>query len=300
VQTYSNYEILVIDDGSTDNTKKVLQPFKNKIKYFYQNNSGGPAKPRNLGIKKSTGKYIAIFDSDDIMIPQKLDQSVKFLESEPNLGMVFTNFIKIDEKGRLYPGTHLDIYKKFWEMEKVKVQENRYIIKGDNAFETLFFENFIGTSGVIVRKEVFSKVGLFDEYVTYGGLEDRDMWFRIARCFNIGYLDIIGHKYRVRKGSVSKRLLASNLTRIEVIKKNINFINSKKVNRQAKFLIAECFWGIGYVYQGMMDFRSAREYYFKSLKTYWSRKAVRGILISLLGKKLFIFLRDRKKIYTEK
>jgi glycosyltransferase involved in cell wall biosynthesis len=293
-QTYHNYEILIIDDGSTDNTKEVLKPFKDKIKYIYQKNSGGPAKPRNIGIKKATGKYIAIFDSDDIMMPQKLDQSVKFLENEPNVGMVFTNFMKINEKGQQYSGTHLVTYKMFCKLNKKKVGDAKYIIKGKDAFETLFFENYIGTSGVIVRKEIFSKVGLFNENVTHGGLEDRDMWFRICRFYDIGYLDLIGHKYRIRKGSVSKRTLASNLARASVIIKYSKFIKSKKVKKQANLLSAQSLYGAGYQYQNIGNFKKARKYYFESIKICMLKKALRGLLISLIGRKLFYIIKSKK------
>ena len=72
-QTYTNFEIIVVDDGSMDNTREVVAGLKSpKVKYFWQSNSGGPSHPRNRGIELAQGHYIALFDSDDIMLPAKL------------------------------------------------------------------------------------------------------------------------------------------------------------------------------------------------------------------------------------
>ena len=74
-QTYKDYEIIVVDDGSTDNTKEVLQPYTSRIKYIYKEN-GGPASARNVGIKSAQGEYIAFLDSDDRWLPEKLEKHI--------------------------------------------------------------------------------------------------------------------------------------------------------------------------------------------------------------------------------
>ena len=132
-QTYKDYEVIVVDDGSTDDTKEVLDPFMDRIRYIYQSNSGGPAKPRNVGICNAKGKYISLHDSDDVMLPEKIERAVEFLEAQPSLGMVFTNFTKIKENGEKYQGTFLDGYEHFQGMAKRKIGENQYILSGKDV-----------------------------------------------------------------------------------------------------------------------------------------------------------------------
>jgi glycosyltransferase involved in cell wall biosynthesis len=296
-QTFMDCEIIVVDDGSTDDTKDLLQPLKGKINYIYQANSGSPAKPRNVGISKASGDYISIFDSDDIMEPEKIERSVAFFESYPGLGMVFNNFIQFDDKCR-YPGIHLDSYEHFRNMKKTKVGDHAYVIPKIEAFEGLFYENFIGTSGVVVPKKVFDKIGLFDEEVSAGGLEDRDMWFRITRCYEIGFLNIVGHRYRVRSNSVSKRVVLSNEARITVIKRYMEGLHCVKTKRQARKLIADCRSSVGYHYQSTGDFGAARKSYLQSLKEIMNWPALWGLFITILGRrtvKLLMAVRERIK-----
>ncbi|MCI0565272.1 MAG: glycosyltransferase, partial [Nitrososphaera sp.] len=193
-QDYPNLEIIVVDDGSIDNTRDVVTQFHSeRITYLYQSNSGGPSRPRNVGIARAQGQYVALFDSDDVMLPGKIRAAAEFLTRESHLGLVFTNFVKYDEIKGLYPGTVLDNYDYFRNVAKRQVSDRQYIIKGELAYEALISENYIGTSSVVIPKEVFSRVGTFDESVS--GPEDFDMWLRVTSAYDIGFIDMIGHRY---------------------------------------------------------------------------------------------------------
>ena len=86
-QTYKNFEIIVIDDGSTDNTKEVLAPYLSVIKYIYKNN-GGPASARNRGIKEANGEFVAFLDADDVWKPDRLARGVDILDQRPEVGLI--------------------------------------------------------------------------------------------------------------------------------------------------------------------------------------------------------------------
>ena len=102
-QTYQDFEIIVVDDGSTDNTGEIIRGFKDKrVKYIkkYKENKGSSVA-RNIGIKVARGKYIALLDSDDEWLPEKLDKQIKILQDgSPELGVVYSNSYYIDENGK--------------------------------------------------------------------------------------------------------------------------------------------------------------------------------------------------------
>ena len=99
-QTYQNFEIIVIDDGSKDNTSKVLQQYGDRIRAVYQTNRG-VAIARNHGIKLAQGKWIAFLDADDIFLPDKLASQLAFAASHPHLGMIHSGWRRVDEAGNL-------------------------------------------------------------------------------------------------------------------------------------------------------------------------------------------------------
>lgn len=97
-QTFQRIEIIVVDDGSTDDTQRVLEPFGEKIIYIVTENKG-PAHARNIGMKAARGKYIAFLDADDLYLPHKLELQVSFMETHPEAGMVWTEVTSLTEKG---------------------------------------------------------------------------------------------------------------------------------------------------------------------------------------------------------
>ena len=284
-QSTPDFEIIVVDDGSTDDTASVVARYGDRLRYVRQANSGGPARPRNVGIAVARGRYISIFDSDDLMAPDKLQRSADFAESCPGLGLIFTDFTSFGDQGEL-DGTHLDKYSNFAKVAREHVAPGRYRIKGPDAHRALFFGNYIGTSSVLVPKRVFEEVGPFDESVTRGGLDDRDMWFKIAAKYDIGLFDFVGHRYRVRAGSVSTRTLEAAAARITVIQRHLSPLAGRSLIRQADTVIAESLTAMGYAQWSRRQLKPARALFIKSLRVRPSWLALLGVLSTLTGRTL--------------
>ena len=165
-QTHSPFEVIVIDDGSTDETQQIVQDFPN-IKYFYQENAG-VSSARNLGIKKSASDWIAFLDSDDEWHEDKLEEQVFFHKQNPKVLMSYT-----DEK---------------WIRERVEVKVPKKFRKfGGDIFKKCLSHCIIAPSATLIHKELLNAVGIFDESLEV--CEDYDLWLRIAQSYKIGLVD---------------------------------------------------------------------------------------------------------------
>lgn len=163
-QTYKNVEVIVIDDGSTDKTSQLVKRYP--VRYIRINRTGGPATPRNVGIREAKGELIAFLDADDVWLPGKLKKQVDFMQRgkfdliSSDAGVINIHGGKT-EKSYL---AHLGQLKSF----------------GSNAFPKLYQVNFIITSSVLVKKRLLTRVGLFNQSSKIAGVEDYDLWLRIA------------------------------------------------------------------------------------------------------------------------
>jgi glycosyltransferase involved in cell wall biosynthesis len=185
LQTYKSYEIIVVDDGSTDNTKEVLSPFMQRIKYIKLEQNRGLPTARNIGIQSAQGKYIAFLDADDLWLPEKLEADMEYFDKHPDISMVYSRHININERGYTLGS------------------DRKKRLPSGNIFIRLFSEqNFIITSSVVVRREVFETAGLFDEQLF--NCQDWDMWLRIAFYFKVAGINKPLVKYRHNPRSLSK------------------------------------------------------------------------------------------------
>lgn len=162
-QTYHDYEIIVVDDGSTDNTQEILKKYDGKFKSIIKENQG-ISKTRNRGIEESTGEYIAFLDSDDYWAPEKLEEQVKVLDRYPNVGIVYSRMPIINGRG-----------------EKIGMKPAG--VSGKNFKELLQFWGDLPTSTVMTRRDCFDKAGLFDP--SMDPMEDIDLWIRISRFYDL-------------------------------------------------------------------------------------------------------------------
>lgn len=165
-QTFQNFEIIIVDDGSSDGTRAIIEEFySDKIIYVYQENKGR-SHARNLALEMARGEYIAFLDSDDIYLPRKLELQVNFLDVNQDFSMLYTAAACIDGEGNFLPDAY-DANISGWIYREI-------------AF---FVPITITLPTVMVRREVFDRVGRFDEALDR--FEDTDMWRRISKHFQI-------------------------------------------------------------------------------------------------------------------
>jgi glycosyltransferase involved in cell wall biosynthesis len=170
-QTYQNFELIIVDDGSTDGTEEVVAAFNDqRIRYVRREENKGEAAARNMGIKAARCDYIAYQDSDDEWLPEKLARQMKLLEdASPQVGVIYTGFWKAENRRKTYIPFS-------WVNQK-NGDIHKELLKG----------NFIGSPVALIKKECFDNVGLFDERLH--NLVDWEMWLRISRRYHFRCVD---------------------------------------------------------------------------------------------------------------
>ena len=189
-QTYLNHEIIVVDDGSTDNTPEVMESFKHlpNLIYLRQRNSG-QANAKNVGIINSSGEFVAFLDADDMWCADKLDKQMQCFENT-DVGVVYCRAKYLDEDNNVFS----------YDMTSPYLQPQRGIVT-----EWLFFDNFVQFSSTVVRRECFERFGLFDESLKMG--IDWDLWLRISTSYKFDYVDDRLFYYRMgHSGQMSRNV----------------------------------------------------------------------------------------------
>lgn len=239
-QTYANIETIVVDDGSTDNTKDVVGPYMGRIKYIYKAN-GGPASARNLGIKHSKGEYIAFLDADDMWLGGKLEYQIK--EIRNGIGLVGAGAQGIG----CYHGRARDI-----------------------SLYTLLNKNTFSNSGVLVKRECFDKVGLFDDRHEFRAVEDWDMWLRIARQYKVIYLDLPLVRIRQNPYGISSAGNADKMLRNELcVLKKLFSDKSIKTSWPLKRKAYSCrYYSAAVAYREARKIPEARKHALKAIMLY--------------------------------
>jgi glycosyltransferase involved in cell wall biosynthesis len=188
-QSFGDFEIIAIDDGSSDGTRDWLAQQPN-IKYHFNSKNIGTYASLNKGLSLASGEFIAIINDDDLWEPTKLESQIDLFEAHPRVGLVHTGGYFIDDAGRQLRGSPLGFaFPRF--------------ATGD-VLLGLVYENKVIASAALVRRECFEKLGEFNE--EYFGSGDWEMWFRIAEEYHIGFVDEPMTMYRVHSQQASKNL----------------------------------------------------------------------------------------------
>jgi glycosyltransferase involved in cell wall biosynthesis len=260
-QTYRNLELIVIDDGSTDNTKDVVKNFNDdRLKYINHKQNKGANAARNIGINYANGEYVAFQDSDDEWLPEKIEKQINvFKEAKTEVGVVYTSFWSIND----------GISKTYYPPSFIKQKEG-------NVHEILLETNFISTPTAIVKKECFEKVGLFDEGLPR--LQEWELWIKISKHYRFKHIDEPLVNSYLQPNSISRNMNAWIIARKRILEKYSEEISKKPV------LLGKHYFEIGTLLCLYGEIKEGRSYFFKGVKTFpFNIKLLFSTLFSLFG-----------------
>ena len=261
-QTYKNFELVIVDDGSTDNSKKIISKYlyDPRIRYISQKNKGFSAA-LNKGIKESSGYLIGFIGQDDLWVPNKLELQEKFFVKHETIDLVHSNYHLVDQEGQI---TRI-VRKKVPDFSSRK-----------EVIEWLFLITNIAFETVLVKRKCFEEVGLFDERMV--GYSDHDMWLRVAGCFNIDYMDLFLVKKREHTLQLSK-VRRENMIKDEFLltKKNVDRYPFLKKFELRKIAPLYYEWGLEMLQKG--NNKAARLKLLKAIRCNpWSLKATAAFM----------------------
>jgi len=211
-QSYQNFEFIIVDDASTDNTNSILNRFavtNKKIQLIVNRENIRQTKSITKACKKATGKYIAIMNADDIALKMRLDTQVQFLENNPDYGMVGSWTDTIDENGNILGQ---------WETS----------VSHEELMWDMMFGAGFAHSSVMMKNDLVKQVGYYNTIQS----EDYDLWKRLSRISKIANIPVVLQQKRVWTGQLANRVVAKNLEcHLEIMQSNIQYLlNDDDIN----------------------------------------------------------------------
>lgn len=183
-QSYSNLEVIIIDDGSSDDTPAVVRQWSGDARvHVHRQANQGAARAKNKGIELSGGRYVAFLDADDAWLPQKLASQMPLFIDRPEVGVVYSDYERMDENGHPVP--------------KGPARMCRGHISG-----ALLIDNFVSYSSAVVRREILERYGAFDEAFAMGF--DYDLWLRLSAHCEFDFIKEPTVRYRIWSGQLSR------------------------------------------------------------------------------------------------
>jgi glycosyltransferase involved in cell wall biosynthesis len=270
-QTYRDFEVIIIDDGSTDNTREVAQSFPSNVRYVYQENRGSSAA-FNKGIELARGEYLAIFADDDMILEKFLEKSVDFLDKHPEAGFSHGQVLTIDEKG-------LPL-----RLHRARGDKTSFIRDGKEEIEHLLIRNYIVGCTALFRRSCFGEVGLYNTALR--SCEDWDMWIRLARKYAVGYIAEPLAKYRVHTQSLTGHFEAEKVKEDYTVLLDSVFKDAEIGPRYAR-LRRKAYYGM-YCYLGKVSAERGHRL-----------TGIRYLCQALLTCPWFIFERDGMALITD-
>ena len=260
-QTYANLQVIVVNDGSTDDTHQVLASYGNRILCVQQLRKGVSAA-RNTGIRASQGKYIAFLDHDDLWLPDKLTLQVATLENNPDVAVVFCNYTPFGNPVSYLTG--FDRAPVLRGIPRKKIPPHGFMLDRPSLFPEVLRDLFAMTSTILLRKECFDTVGLYDEEIS--GVEDWHMCLRLARRFRFAYVDMVLAQRREHATNLSHQNegVTELINVLERLTQQIAFTPQEK--RLVLEKLQVLYYGLAYTKHSAYNLHAARNYLLKSLQ----------------------------------
>jgi glycosyltransferase involved in cell wall biosynthesis len=217
-QRFQNFELIIVDDGSKDETQKILAPYEHHIKYLTQKNRG-PSAARNLGVRNAKGDWIAIQDSDDLCLSNHLETLYAYAKNHLDCGMVFAN------------GSYLEGPEHHRKTIIPKAKSSRLAEQGV-GLEDLFDKSIVRLQAALISKRCYDEIGGHDESLRIS--MDLDLAFRLFSRYPITYLDEVVFSYRKHSGNISGNQELRLFENIRVIEKLLQDNQQAKATLGAK------------------------------------------------------------------
>ena len=249
-QTYQNFELLIVNDGSIDNSADIIKPFlkDSRVIYIEQKNAG-VAAARNTAIKQARGKYVGFLDQDDLWRNNKLEVQVAALEQDESVALVHSRQDYIDLQGN-------------------KIDYEWITGASGYCFKDMFKKNRIAVLTVLIRKTIIDEIGLFNEQLS--GTDDYEMWLRVTLKYPIQYVDQALAFYRFHDSNISKNSFRMTVLELKTIN-TILFEHPEALNRVGKRTVKARLYELHHQLGGWyawrdQDFYQARKHYWLAIQ----------------------------------
>ncbi len=273
-QTFQDFEIIVIDNYSTDGTSHVIRQIGDqRIRLISHRNNGIIASSRNRGILASQGQYVAFLDSDDLWYPRKLEKAAEVFRENPEIGVICHN--------------------EYFVRDGKVVKRSKYGVPrrvGDHISEYLLFRgNRLSTSATVVKRSKLLEVGLFSEDPAFVTVEDYDLWIKLAKVARFLFLPEVFGEFRLHAASESANLERHCQNELNLLRAYFSRFEpalDSRVHRLIKRRYAATYYGAARGYYKSGQFGKSFESYIKAVGTYpffWKSYFGLGLLISRLA-----------------
>src|SRR5215813_3489651 len=245
-QTFDDFEIIIVDDGSTDATGEVVRKFDGPIKYLYQDNRGRSCA-RNRGFEASSGDYVCFLDSDDVLKPMMIERQVSLLDSNSNLGFVYSDYQFINQTGEILP---------------VPESFSRHPLRRGRIFRFLIYFDFIPPSSVLSRRDCINKIGLFESSLEPA--EDLDWLLRMTSLYETDYIPEPLFLFRKHEGNTPTTALEE--ATIRVIMRHLSDEHTKQsLGAEWRDIFFDLHLMVANYHYNRRNMATARKYYMYAL-----------------------------------